>query len=361
MKKLLTLVLCCITIFTAAQTKHKTKNVVIITLDGYRWQELFRGADSSLINNKQFTGNPKAITKQFWATTDQERRLILMPFMWNTIASKGQILGNRDLSNKVDVTNPYWFSYPGYSELLCGFADTSINSNSKKNNPNVTVLEFLNKQAEFKGKVAAFGSWDVFPYIINRERSGIPVNAGYENLTGPNISASTRLLNAMQTQVPDPFGSERLDVFTHYLAKEYMIAHHPRVMFIGHGETDEWAHEGHYDLYLKSANYIDQYLADLWNFIQNDPFYKNQTTMIITADHGRGEAQKGLWQHHGKNIPGANEIWIAAIGPDVKPLGVIKTNTQLYQNQVAQTLCNLLGIEYSNAKPVGKAIDTIIN
>lgn len=359
-KKILTIILCCVMVNTFAQTKLKTKNVVLITLDGYRWQELFKGADSALVNNKQFTGNPKAINKQFWAATDQERRSLLMPFMWTTIAKQGQIYGNRELNNKVDVTNPYWFSYPGYSELLCGYADTLVNSNAKKNNLNITVLEFLNNKPEFNGKVAAVASWDVFPYIINRERSGIPVNAGYEKVEG-DVSTATRMLNEMQTQVPDPFGGERLDVFTHYLAKEYMIKHHPRVMFIGHGETDEWAHEGKYDLYLKSANYIDQYIADLWNFIQNDPFYKDQTTLIITADHGRGEVKNGLWQHHGKDIKGAGEIWIAAIGPDVKPLGEVKTATQLFQNQIAQTMSKLLGMEYSTTKPTGKSINTITN
>ncbi|MCO4294265.1 phosphoglyceromutase [Solitalea sp. MAHUQ-68] len=359
MKKLPLLIVCLFTFCSFAQTKPKTKNVILITLDGYRWQELFRGADSSLINNKEFTQDAKGITKEFWAETAQERRQMLMPFIWGTIAKQGQIYGNRDLNNKVDVTNPYWFSYPGYSELLCGYADTAVNSNNKKNNPNVTVLEFLNNKPEFKGKVAAFGSWEVFPYIINRDRSKIPVNAGYEKVEGSNLSASTELLNVMQTQVPDPFGAERLDVFTHYLAKEYMIQHHPRVLFIGHGETDEWAHEGHYDFYLRSANYIDQYLADLWNFIQHDSFYKDQTTLIITADHGRGEAKDGNWRHHSKKIEGANQIWLAAIGPDVLSTGEIKSDGQLFQNQVAATLAHLLGIEFKSTQSTGNPITSL--
>ncbi|MGI8992391.1 MAG: hypothetical protein ACR2I2_22775, partial [Bryobacteraceae bacterium] len=41
------------------------------------------------------------------------------------------------------VTNGLNFSYPGYSETLCGFADPRIKSNDKVPNPNVTVLEWL--------------------------------------------------------------------------------------------------------------------------------------------------------------------------------------------------------------------------
>ncbi len=63
----------------------------------------------------------------------------------------------------MQVTNPHWFSYPGYSEILTGFVEPSITSNDKVPNPNVTVLEWLHRQPAFKEKVAAFGSWDVFP------------------------------------------------------------------------------------------------------------------------------------------------------------------------------------------------------
>jgi len=42
------------------------------------------------------------------------------------------------------------FSYPGYNELFSGFADDSVNSNDKKNNPNITVFEAANKSETFK-------------------------------------------------------------------------------------------------------------------------------------------------------------------------------------------------------------------
>jgi len=41
-----------------AQREHKTKNVVVILIDGYRWQELFKGADFDLLSDKKYnTGN----------------------------------------------------------------------------------------------------------------------------------------------------------------------------------------------------------------------------------------------------------------------------------------------------------------
>ncbi|MNS75351.1 phosphoglyceromutase [compost metagenome] len=313
-----------------------------------------------MINDKDYTTNFGRVSEQFWAETPQERRQKLMPFVWQTIARNGQLYGNRDLNNKVDMTNPHWVSYPGYSEILCGYVDTLIRGNKKRNNPNITLLEFLNNRHEFNGKIAVFGSWDVFPYIINQERSKIPVNAGYAKVEGDHLSTSTKLLNTMQKQVPTVFGGARLDVFTHYQAKEYLIKHHPRVLFIGYGEPDEWAHQGNYEYYLQSVNNIDQFISDIWNYVQSNTFYKDKTTLIITTDHGRGEAQKGKWKSHGINIIGAGEVWLAVIGPDAKPLGEVKSEGQLYSTQIAQTISKLLGINYMNTRSVGKAIDSVI-
>ena len=94
-----------------------------------------------------------------------------MPFLWNVVAEDGQLYGNRTFGNKVNCSNLQLISYPGYSEMLTGFADPRVHSNKKVVNPNATVLEFLNRQKEFRDRVAAFATWDAFPYILSEERS----------------------------------------------------------------------------------------------------------------------------------------------------------------------------------------------
>ena len=97
-----------------AQSAHKTKNVVVILIDGYRWQELFHGADFDLLNNKKYNPDDSLQRfKKFWSENLDERRRKLMPFTWNYNAKHGQLYGNRDLGNNVNVMSPYWFSYPG--------------------------------------------------------------------------------------------------------------------------------------------------------------------------------------------------------------------------------------------------------
>jgi len=342
-----------------SQPAMQTENVFLITLDGLRWQELFNGADSTLIVDKDYVGNPDELKNSFWKSTAESRRTTLMPFFWSTIAKEGQLYGNRELGSKVNCTNGHWFSYPGYSEILCGFADDQrIKSNDKIQNPNTTVLEFINQKEQFEGSVAAFGSWDVFPFIINEQRSKIPVNAGFEVNQGSHLSDKEKFLDILQDQIPSPWSTVRLDAFTHHYALEYVKRHHPRVTYIAYGETDDFAHNGKYDAYLKSARQTDAFIAELWNYVQSDPTYSNKTTMVITTDHGRGTIPKENWRHHGNKIEGADQIWIAILGPDTPALGIVNDQKQYYQNQVAATLAKVLGFEYTNKQPVGKPLES---
>lgn len=346
-------------LWSVAGYAQTTENIILVTLDGLRWQEVFSGADSLLVDDSGYVDNPEELTSEFWDDDPLIRREKLMPFFWNTLVKEGQLYGNRKLGNKVDCANQMWFSYPGYSEILTGSADDeNITSNSKINNPNITFLEYLNQKKAFKNKVAAFGSWDVFPYIINEERSGFYVNAGFRKAKG-DISDREAFLNKIQDEIRGPWGGVRLDVFTHHYAMEELRKNKPKVLYISYGETDDFAHDGVYDEYLKSAKQTDTYIGEMWEFIQSHEQYKNKTTMLITTDHGRGTQPKSTWKHHGREIKGAVQIWFAIIGPDTPALGEMKTQMQLYQNQVAATAVSVLGENYDQPM-AGKAIAVAI-
>src|SRR5262245_10119119 len=151
-------------------------NVVIVTIDGFRWQEVFTGADQAYFK-KTAQGEPGAAEKRFWRATVDERRAGLLPFFWSTIATQGAVFGDPSRQSRAHLTNGLWFSYPGYSEMLTGAADPRVNSNNKVPNPNVTVLEWLNGRPGFRGRVAAVGDWDVLPFILNAGRSHLPIGS----------------------------------------------------------------------------------------------------------------------------------------------------------------------------------------
>ena len=130
-----------------AAAAPKTRNVVLIVLDGVRWQETFSGADPSLINEKHggIWESEATLRQRFMNDDPLKRRELLFPFLWDVVARQGQILGNQWLGSIGQVTNAHRTSYPGYSETLCGFADPRISTNDKRDNPNRTVIEWLDR------------------------------------------------------------------------------------------------------------------------------------------------------------------------------------------------------------------------
>lgn len=339
-----------------AQATHKTENVIIVTLDGMRWQEVFGGVDSALMNNNEYNRDSASMRKSFWSDDVIERRKKLFPFLWTTVAANGQLYGNRKLNNNVNTANPYWFSYPGYNEIFTGYPDTAVNSNDKILNKNANVLEFINKQKGFQGKVAAFTTWDVFPYILNAKRSGIYVNADVDSLKFN--TPALKLINDIQFLTAKPI-DVRPDVLTYIAGREYLKGYQPRVLYIAFDETDDFAHGGVYDQYIKSAHAEDAMIADLWRTIQSMDQYKNKTTLIITCDHGRGDKIKSQWKDHGQKVEDSNQIWIAAIGPDTKAMGEVTKSGQLYQRQLATTFGALLGLDFKPNHQVMHPIQSI--
>jgi len=358
MKKLILSCFAALLTLQAASQQLKTENVIIVTLDGFRWQELFRGADSTLINSA-FTKDTSAVKKKFWAPDASSRRKMLLPFFWDVIATKGQLFGNRDLGNKSEVANPYHFSYPGYNEIFTGFPDTRINHNDPTDNPNINVLEFINKQRGFEHKVAAFTSWHIFPSILNQNRSKLLINSGYSDVNLPTASDRLKHLNEIQHKVPELLGPDiRLDFLTYEFGKAYLKQYKPRVLYLAFAETDDLAHEGNYQFYLQSAHKEDGFLKELWDYLQTEMQYKDKTTLIITCDHGRGELSDKNWISHGKDIPGSKQTWVAILGPDTPPTGMVKTKDTIYQKQLAQTIAGLLGFDFKAAAghPAGDQI-----
>lgn len=317
-------------------------NLFIITVDGFRWQEIFTGADASLINDVTCTPDTATMKMLYWADNKEERRQKLMPFFWSVLARKGQLYGNRNFNNKVNTANIYTFSYPGYNEIFTGTTDLLVASNKKKSNKNINVLEWLDSKEKFKGRVVAFTSWNVFPYILNEQRSGMLINSGYEKMNDETISVKQTVISKVQTDAVYNKGGTRYDQLTFLTAKEYLQQHHPKVMFLGLGETDEYAHNGRYDLYLEQANKVDRMLAELWNWVQTTPGYKDNTAFLITTDHGRGNRNKN-WSSHSTFIRGSSQTWLAMIGPAIEPLGEITSDQQLYQQELAAMIAGLVG------------------
>jgi hypothetical protein len=348
--------LLCAPLLTAAgqpSSSAVAANVFIVTMDGMRWQEVFGGLAADLLTRESGgVSDAAAVERRFGGATEAIRRGRLMPFFWSTVARQGQIFGDPASESTARVTNGLRFSYPGYNELLAGFPDPGIDSNDPKPNPNVSVLEWLNRRPGFEGRVAAFASWEILPFILNAQRSGIPCNGAGAPVAQP-ATERDHLLNEFADDLPPYWGSTRFDAPTGFGALEYLRTHRPRVLYVMLGETDEWAHGRRYDLYLDAAQRNDRFIRRLWETAQAMPEYANKTALIVSTDHGRGDTPKD-WTDHGEKVPAAERIWMAVMGPQVPLLGS-RASVHVTQAQVAATIAALVGEDYVKAQPKAAA------
>lgn len=272
----------------------RSENVIVVAIDGMRWQDLF-GAGRDTI----------------------------MPFLWNVVARDGQLFGNRDRGSQMRVTNRLNFSYPGYQEMLAGYVDPRIDRNGYGPNPNATVLEWLNQKPELRGRIEAFANWITFHDILAQRSEGFFVLAG--GLNGEGTIDDGEL---------------------HRLAMRHFTERKPRVLFVGYGETDAWAHSGSRQRYLAAARDADSFIADWWQVLQSLPEYRDRTTLIVTTDHGRGRGRG--WRSHGWRVRGSGETWLAIIGPHIPALGE-RSDTRTTTAQVAATIAAAVGHDYRGA------------
>lgn len=345
----------------SAATQANAQNVVLITLDGLRWQELFRGLDYQLANHEEYSGQREELMSRYWHEDAGTRAKKLFPFLHDVVFQQGSVIGNRDADSCAQVANPWYFSYPGYSEILTGVVNESIDSNSKVPNPEKTIHELLESSQNFEGNTAAFASWDVFPYIFNVERSGLYVNA-FSPLDQP-VGETEQIINRLHQDIPPPWPTVRNDAFTHHFALSYLKRENPRLLFISYGETDDFAHDGKYDEYIFAAHRTDRLIAEVWQTLQSIPQYRNNTVLLVSVDHGRGEEPIETWLHHAskrsldgymsslaqyeEGIVGSEATWIAALGPGIRQGGMIRTGDQcVTSSQIAATVLALLGYDY---------------
>lgn len=350
----ITLLLIVLGLASAQQSPRafKTRNVVLIVSDGLRWQEIFTGADPTLLNEKDggIWDDVNRLRRDYWRDDVSERRSALFPFLWGVVAKRGQIFGNQAKGSVARVTNGLAFSYPGYNEMLSGHPDPRIDSNEFGVNPNLTVFEWLNRFPELRGKVAVYGTWSTFANIFNEKRSGLVMQAGWDLPKKEGLTSSNAVLQRLYRTTTRLDDDDVYDSFLQIPLLEFVQASHPRVLFVGYGETDNWAHAGRYDLVLESAHQFDLFTEELWNTMQSMPEYRDQTTFIITTDHGRGSGPVD-WKEHGVDQKGSENIWIAVLGPDTPALGERANIAPVTQAQIADTVAALLGKDYAKDVP----------
>ncbi|MBY0565059.1 MAG: alkaline phosphatase family protein [Hyphomonadaceae bacterium] len=303
--------------------EREPRYLILVTIDGFRWEELFRGADPDLVADDRYRARYVDVA---------DRAAALTPFL-RSFEQAGVLIGNRDQGSCARVSNDYWFSYPGYAEMLAGRPNPRVRYNAAVPNDDITVLERLQRHGL---SVGVFAEWDVMGAILNVKRSAISVVVPPD----PDAPHDPQVIEATRSVLNDP----------------------PRVLYLALGDTDNRAHEGQYEAYLAAASEADTFLREVWDAYQTNPRTAGRTTMIVTSDHGRGAAEDNRWTGHGSGrwrriiVPGlrhegSDAIFIAARGPDIVGTASHTMETCATLAQVAATMLRSVHLHDELAQP----------
>lgn len=268
-------------------------NVILLMLDGVRWQEVFRGVDKGLADSE--SGE-------------------IFSLMKHEYGRDGLILGNRDAGSEMRVANGSLMSLPAYQSIMAGFPQPCKDNDCGRIKVE-TLQERLVRDLGLPQKdVATIASWRQISYAVERTSGRTFVNAAIQPLDDGTADPVFEKLNRAQAGDVPPWGNARFDKYTFAHAMHYLKKHRPRFMFISLNDSDEWAHKSEYDRYVATLRQYDRWIKTLVETLQNMDAYGRNTTLIVTTDHGRGDGSI-TWAHHGWFLPEAKHIWLFGLGP----------------------------------------------
>ncbi len=331
-------------------------NVILVTVDGLRNEELFGGIDERVLGNVENSGieyesESLRVRAAYAGSSPELSRSALMPFFWTELVPNGVLLGNESNGGGVRVTNKELFSAPGYIEILTGEPHDDVVSNDLIRYPYPSFMEYA-KDALGLGytDVATIGSWEGFATLSSSRPDLFFTNTGFEEVKPEYATERMRWLGEVQHDIISLWPEGRSDAVTFGMSVECLQNFKPRVLYIAFGETDDWAHQRRYDRYLDYIHVFDSYLERLWTLLQSMDEYRDRTTLIVTTDHGRPHDPKE-WVEHGAGMAGSEAIWIAIVGPGVPHRGEVAPPIPVTQSDVAATALKALGLDYREFNP----------
>ena len=231
-----------------------TQNVILVTLDGVRAQEIFAGLDETIAvhDQQQVYSDMEAMRKRYGGETPESRRNALLPVFWKQLAPQGVVLGNARYDNHVLVQNKALWSTPGYTEIMTGRPRPEVIDNENQRYDHKTALELARTGLELDGsQVVQFGSWEGFKFAAASRDDAFLMVGAYDSVPAQLSSPEIDNLNNLRRQVMGLWEEGSNDVLTFRMALSYLQAHPPRVMWLALVNSDDWAHADRYDRYLE--------------------------------------------------------------------------------------------------------------
>lgn len=285
-------------------TTYKTKNVIVVVVDGARYTETWGDSTHQYIPHRF------------------------------SMFSEGVLCSNF-MNNGVTST------VPGHTAMCTGFYESINNAG----------MEYPSFPSIFQYWLKTFPNLTSSTWVIStKDKLEVLSDCKDVNWQG-QYRPSTDCGNS-------GLGSGYRDDSTTFVSIQSKLStNHIRLALVNFKQPDAAGHANDSLAYLQGIIDTDNYIYQLWQQIQNDPFYKDQTTLIVTNDHGRHTAgHLDGFVSHGDNCDGCKHIELFGIGPDFKKNYISSSSYE--QIDIANTVAELLHFKMPTSK--GKVIWDIL-
>jgi hypothetical protein len=263
-------------------------NVIVLMLDGIRYTESFGDSGYTYIPN---LGN----------------NLKLLGTLFTNFYNKGTTL-----------------TINSHASLITGTLQNQLDNlgNSRPNKP--TLFEYYRKQ-----------------YNLNQD--SCYVIAGKDKLNV--ITYSTDLNYGLNYRASQILSNPNFDDNQTYNDLNTVLnsSNPPSLIVVNFAEVDGTAHNAtneNLTPYTDKILQIDTIVYNIYNLIQTIDFYKDNTTIIITNDHGRHTYDISS---HGDDCEGCQHIMLLMIGPNI-PKNIVNNN-RYTQIDIVSTIGAILNID----------------
>lgn len=279
---------------------YKTKNVVVIVVDGARYTETWGNSTHQYIPHRASMLQQGVLCSAFY-------------------------------------NEGYTYTNPGHTAIATGvYQDISNNGSEYPVNPS-----FMQLWLKASGQPA-----DKARIVTSKDKLEVLSDCSRPDWHG-------RYRPAVDCGISGAGSGYREDSVTFDHVKTILNTDHPRLLLINFKQPDAAGHAANYSAYLRGITDTDNYVYQIWQLLQNDPFYKDQTTLFVTNDHGRhSSGHLDGFISHGDRCEGCKHIELFAIGPDFKQN--YNCSAPYSQIDLASTVAGLMGFEMPYAK--GKII-----
>jgi hypothetical protein len=324
-------------------------SVVLVVLDGVRWQEVFMGVD------------PAEARKKGLSPTEVVGAAALMPSLHDVLIAHGVAVGAPGEGPEMRATGPNYVSLPGYTEILTGRTATACHDNACPTTKEPTLADELAHGADLR-EAAVIASWESLDHAASSGAGEVIVSAGRHHgrgLDSLRADAEERgLLDEAEKASSYPGGADfRPDRFTADIALHYLVRRAPRFLFIGLGEPDEYAHQDNYRGYLDSLRAADRTLGRLVETLGSMGERGKRTTVLVTTDHGRSSG----FRDHGGFAPESGRVWLVASGAGVAEGGIVRSREPHRLADIAPTVRALFGLPADGSEEAGRAIPEVLS